>query len=390
MSDLEAGQVIVATGVGYEAIGVDPSTLGVGVPNVNANSLYGNNTGSTAPGMSLTATQARTLLDIPPSPVTVLMQSGIPFIMPASGYMQDDGVFIMGNTPASSATASFSALSGSGVTMTMSAASLLGTSSDVGRVLTIDDGGTFKYATVTTHSSTTVATVTLTGTLSGTGPFANSVIWLTGASPLTATFDSAYAYMPADAIHLGSAADWYYCVMASTTVGTLYDDVYTQLSGTPEIPVSPTAFSSAGPGAYTQVTTSVAGPSVTVTANSMGLNGVLEYTVLMSGANTTNLKRGDVSFGGSSVFSWLMSSTTNINYANIGSTRNKGAANRNISARQTSANDSGDASKGFASSMSRGSINTAVDQSLEFKLLLGVASADWLALEAYAVKLVSE
>jgi hypothetical protein len=87
MSDLEAGQVIVATGVGYEAIGVDPSTLGVGVPNVNANSLYGNNTGSTAPGMSLTATQARTLLDIPPSPVTVLMQSGIPFIMPASGYM---------------------------------------------------------------------------------------------------------------------------------------------------------------------------------------------------------------------------------------------------------------------------------------------------------------
>lgn len=390
MSDLEAGQVIVATGVGYEAIGVDPSTLGVGVPNVNANSLYGNNTGSTAPGMSLTATQARTLLDIPPSPVTVLMQSGIPFIMPASGYMQDDGVFIMGNTPASSATASFSALSGSGVTMTMSAASLLGTSSDVGRVLTIDDGGTFKYATVTTHSSTTVATVTLTGTLSGTGPFANSVIWLTGSKPLVAVFDAAYVYMPANAIHASSTADWYYCVMESTTVGTLYDDVYTQLSGTPAIPGSPTPFSSTGPGAYTQTTTSMAGPSVTVLAGAMGLNGVLEFAVIASCANTANLKRGDVTYAGASVFSWLMDSNTNTNYANIGSMRNRGATNRTISSRQDSANDSGDASKAFGGNMSRGSMNTAVDQSLEFKLKLATVTNDWLALEAYSAKLVVE
>ena len=358
------------------------------MPNVNASSFYGNNTGSAAPGTSLTAAQARALLSLPPAPVRILMQSGIPFILPASGYMANNGVFVMGNTPALSATASFSATSGAGVTMTMSAASLLGTSADNGRVLTINDSGTYKYATITTFSSTTVATVTLTGTLSGTGPFANAVIWLTGSNPLQAIYPSAYVYMPADAIFIGSTAGYYYAVMSSTTVGTLYNNLYVELSGTPTIPPFPTSFVTLGPGAYTQITVNANGPGIIVPAGWMGLNGALEFYVLLTSPNTTNLKRGDTMFAGQSVFSWLMSSASNVNYVNIGSTRNTGVANRQVSARQATALDSGDATKTFATQIGRGSGNTAIDQSLFYTSRLGVASSDWLVYEAYTVKLV--
>ncbi len=389
MSVPTAGHVVVATGTGYTVTGVDPSTLGVGVPNVNANSLFGNNTGSTAPGASLTAAQAKTLLDIPPSPVRILLQTGIPFVLPASGHMKNNGVFIMGKAPAASATASFSGLSGSGVTMTMSAASLLGTASDVGRVLTIDDGGTFKYATITTHSSTTVATVTLTGTLSGTGPFANNVIWLTAYRPLDTAYAAAYVYMPEDVIDSANDAGFYYAVMQSTTVGTLYNNVYTLLSGTPTIPGSPTAFSSTGPGAYTQVTADVQGPGFTMPANSMGLNGSLEFMVLATCANSTELKRGHVYWTDRDVFSWLMSSATNINYVNIGSYRCCGDTNRQVGSRQGSANDSGDATKGFASTIARSAINTTVDTSVEMTMYVGSTGDSWWTLEAFSVRLIT-
>src|SRR2546423_11718628 len=117
----------------------------------------------------------------PSTVIRVLAQTGIPVLMAPSGFFANNGVYIVGQAPSSSATVSFSATSGAGVTMTFSAATLLGTSADNGRVLTILDT-TYKYAVVTTFSSSTVATVTLTGTLSGTGPFANASIWLSGSS----------------------------------------------------------------------------------------------------------------------------------------------------------------------------------------------------------------
>ena len=379
-----AGQVIVATGTDNEVTAVDPSTLTVGIPTVDANSLYGNNTGSAAPGISLSAAQALALLSIPASPVTVLLQSGIPFVVPPSGNMANNGVLRIGSTPASSATASFSAASGSGVTMTMSAASLLGTSADVGRVLTIIDT-TYKYATITAFTSTTVATVTLTGTLSGTGPFANANIWLTASTPLPTTYPAAYVYMPANAISAGSGAGWYYAVMTSSTVGTLYNNTYT--SGTPTIPGSPTAFSTTGPGAYTQSTSNIAGPSVTVPANSLGLNGSLEFFLLLSSSTTANSRRGGYDFGGSAVFDMLMNATSELYDVNIGSVRNNGVANSQVGARQSSGDDAGDATKSFASPLTRTSVNTAADQTCAMRLSISVAT-DWVVAESYSIRAV--
>src|SRR5438132_2840422 len=150
----------------------------------------------------------------------ILARSAIPVFVSPSAFMANNGVFVIGQAPSASATVSFSATSGAGVTMTFSAATLLGTAADVGRVLTILDT-TYKYAVITAFSSTTVATVTLTGTLSGTGPFANASTWLSGpissqtnavafSALLRTSYPNLYLSVPANAIAAGVAAGVYY------------------------------------------------------------------------------------------------------------------------------------------------------------------------------------
>src|SRR6266481_4332593 len=182
----------------------------------------------------------------------VAAQAGIPVLMAPSGFFANNGVYVIGQAPSSAATVSFSATSGAGVTMTFSAATLLGTASDVGRVLTILDQGIYKYATITAQSSTTVATVTLTGVaLSGVGPFANNTIWLTGTIPGTGNtvafspptrviYANCYFYLPASAIFSGSTAGVYFAQGSNTTVYVVYDNIL--LSGVPTIPAVPTPF----------------------------------------------------------------------------------------------------------------------------------------------------
>jgi hypothetical protein len=242
--------------------------------------------------------------------LNTLSQSGIPLIVPPSGFMTATGGLVIGQPPSSSATVSFSATSGAGVTMTFSAATLLGTAADVGRVLTILDT-TYKYAVITAQSSTTVATVTLTGTLSGTGPFANNTIWLTGGTsvnagtsnttafsvPLIVTYANCFMYFPATS-PIG-VAGMYFCQMVSSTVGTVFNNLLAA-NTQPQIPGSPTAFSGLTPAAYTQ---SVAGSlplaSVNVPANSMGVNGMLIADIDAAYPNDAGTKTVYVKLGGS-------------------------------------------------------------------------------------------
>src|SRR6266478_6505638 len=194
----------------------------------------------------------------------VAAQAGIPVLMAPSGFFANNGVYVIGQAPSSAATASFSATSGAGVTLTFSAATLLGTSADNGRVLTILDT-TYKYATITAFSSTTVATVTLTGTLSGLGPFANASIWLTGmpynlgntvafSSFFQTAFGNCYLSFPVNVISAATPAGVYYAQTLSA-IGTVYT-VFNNLlsSGPPTIPASPTAFAVTGTGAFSQTT----------------------------------------------------------------------------------------------------------------------------------------
>jgi len=103
-----------------------------------------------------------------------------------------------------------------------------------------------------------------------------------GALSLTTAFprifsNGIYLYFPTGAIYSGSAAGLYWTVMSSTTAGTIYNNVYSPSTTTVPSPVtSRTAFSTTGPGAYSQTTaTSIALASFTIPANLMGTRGEL-------------------------------------------------------------------------------------------------------------------
>jgi hypothetical protein len=89
-----------------------------------------------------------------------------------------------------------------------------------------------------------------------------------------------YLYFPYGAIYSGSAAGLYWTVMSSTTAGTIYNNVYLASTTTvPSVVASPTAFSTTGPGAYTQTTgANIALAWFTIQGGLMGPRGVLSIS----------------------------------------------------------------------------------------------------------------
>jgi hypothetical protein len=180
---------------------------------------------------------------------------------------------------------------------------------DVGRILTILDT-TYKFFTVTGNSgsSTTVCQGTISGgTLSSTGAFANSALWISNNStgsagsnnytvPLPRVVGNSYSYFPAGAISSGSVAGWYWTNWSAATVGQAYNNIYS--SGQPAIVASPTAFSTTGPGAFT-ATSSTYLNSVTYSlpGNSMGKYGYINYYFAQSIPSNGNNKVATPNFG---------------------------------------------------------------------------------------------
>lgn len=117
----------------------------------------------------------------------------------------------------------------------------------------------------------------------------NGAVTLTTALP--ATFAFCYMFFQANAISAGSAAGMYYTIMASTTVGQVFNNVYT--TGDPVIIASPTPFVTTGPGAYTQVLTEITMRSISIAGGSIGNNGrlrVLSYWGTQNSATTKTMK----------------------------------------------------------------------------------------------------
>jgi hypothetical protein len=305
--------------------------------------------------------------------------------------MANNGVMVIGQAPASSATASFSATSGTGVTMTMSAATLAGTSADVGRVLTILDT-TYKFATITAFSSTTVATVTLSGgTLSGTGPFANSAIWLsnnaTGSvsgygTPLPRIVGNCYATFPANAISSGSAAGWRWMNFSSATVGQVYNNTYS--SGQPAVVSSPTAYSTTGPGAFTQSTNGPTPARVLTMPANPGINASIETSMIVSVPNNGNTKTFRATIAGTRY--GMMQISTVATAGTLISLTNQGVANSQIYITGSGAN-AGDYSQGTAQSPTAPlAIDTTNPQTVGDVGYLATAT-DYIIAERLSIKL---
>jgi len=154
----------------------------------------------------------------------------------------------------------------------------------------------------------------------------NGALTITGAAQIAANRD-AYVYLPANSIQTGSAAGWYYAFFSSTLLATVYNNVY--VSGVPTIPSSPTAFSTTGPGAYTQTSGSwIAAQKITLAANSIGINGVLKTEYRILGAVTANSKQIAIAAGAIGNYLAFSSSILSANLFSVYTTLNAGSVSR--------------------------------------------------------------
>jgi hypothetical protein len=322
---------------------------------------------------------------------SVLAQSGLAMALPPSTYMDATGNIVIGSTPASSATVSFSATSGS-VTATFSAgAPLSGTSAgDVGRIITVKDT-TYKICTVTAFSSTTAATCTLSATLSGTGPFANSATWISGTNsttntassagatysvPLSSAYANAYLSFPASGPITSSGQ--YYCQMATTVTGVCYSNTYT--TGTPTIPTTPTAFSGLTAGQITQNTATVTPMvSASIAAGVLLNNGCLFWDVSYTNNNSAGGKSVNTRMGSSGVG---ISMTTQTYGKLITKMCNAGNASTQV-VEGINQNPTSTALQSQAAT--RTAVNTANAQTITVNEQLVAAATDTAAVEGYAV-----
>lgn len=203
---------------------------------------------------------------------------------------------------------------------------------------------------------------------------------LTGLTALPRTYSSGgYIWLPAGAIAAGvpAAASWYWFVGSSTTAGTVYNSTYT--SGHPR-PGTATAFATTGPGAFTGDTGTIVGPSITVPANSMGINGRVEVSDARMFNNTAGNKINKVKLGGTDIFT--TTETTQISHV-LGMAY---AQNRGVTGAQ---------SIGYFYSTSNGSVSgtnividgaiaTTADTTVTFTFAVAVAT-DYSVLENYRV-----
>ena len=315
-------------------------------------------------------------------------QWGVPVFLPPGGFFQNNGVYVIGQAPASSGTLSVSATSGS-VTATFSQITLLGTASDVGRYITICDGNcttttasTYKTCNITGSIDNKNATCTLSGTLSGTGAFANDHVWISGAVTGTASYSSVLSYVPANAyfyfpvnvISAATAAGVYYTQCAFVTVCTVFNNALT--AGPPIHISSPTAFSVTGTGAWSQTAGSyLTVISITIPGGTMGANGALTVYARGICVSDSNAKLMGMAFGGQTAAinsvtttAWMPFTRTisNIDSASLQQTFSSAASG--------SPNDSTATNTGYTQL----TVNTAADATLVLQLRVATAT-DWVA-----------
>jgi hypothetical protein len=206
---------------------------------------------------------------------------------------------------------------------------------------------------------------------------------LTLTTALYTTFTAgAYVYLPAGAISTGSAAGWYYAVFSSTTAATVYNNTYTP--GTPAIPASPTAFTTTGPGAYTQTTAAaITAYSLPIAANTIGINGSINvvgsYTNLDSSTTKyLNLYYGAYRFGSAGII------TTPETSQIVGGFANRGVTGTQVALYSSQVN----ALTTTTTGVMYGNIDTTSSQSLTVQLELLSAATDWIVLEAIEVTLI--
>jgi len=164
-----------------------------------------------------------------------------------------------------------------------------------------------------------------TGTVAADGTFTNTALATTYSGGI-------WMYFPAGAINdpdVGSAAGFYWCVFSSTTAGQVKKNYLASL-GTPKPPAVVGANAVGSAAGYTGTTAAInIFSGLTLAANSVGPNGILQFRAVLSHTNNGNAKLVQLQGNGaaySSSFSLAGSSAREIT-ANL---TNMGVANRQV------------------------------------------------------------
>lgn len=136
-----------------------------------------------------------------------------------------------------------------------------------------------------------------------------------GAVTLGTALNTTYSggiwlYLPSGAAYAGSVARFFWTVMSSTTVGTVYDNTYTPGTNSPDIPASPTAIVAAGPGAFTGVTASVTAFQASLSGGTLGKNGSIEEFHVASFNNSAGSKIFTAKLGASTFSGFTLTTQT--------------------------------------------------------------------------------
>jgi hypothetical protein len=136
----------------------------------------------------------------------------------------------------------------------------------------------------------------------------NGVLTLTTATPFVMA--NTWIYLPAGAISSGSAAGVYYAQCTTTTACTVYN--ITLPAGTaPYSPGTLTAFSTTGPGAYTQTTgTTISLTSISIPGGTLGPTGAMGIMWYGLRPNNADAVTTTLTFGGNT-FAIVSSASAN-------------------------------------------------------------------------------
>ena len=203
-----------------------------------------------------------------------------------------------------------------------------------------------------------------TGTMAANGA-------VTLGTALNATYnDGIWLYYPSGAVYSGSDAGFFWTVMSSTTLGTVYNNIYVPGTNSFNIPASLTAVSDAGPGAFAGVTSEITALSVTVPGGLMGKNGgIYEEHAATYNSSATN-KTVSTKLAGTTFATYNATTSTFFRY--LGRFNNKGSESRNFFNQYQI--------YGYTNASSWTTINTAASQTLTITLTRSTAT-DTLVLE---------
>ena len=202
---------------------------------------------------------------------------------------------------------------------------------------------------------------------------ANGAVTL--GTALSATYSSGiYLLFPAGAVFSGSALGFYWTVMSSTTVGTVFNN---PMGLIPTIPATPVPIVDVGPGAYTGSIAAATAFSATVPGGLLGANGQLvlnvEFTYNLVAGNKTISKQ----FGGVGIASSVRTTTG----GHDGFTdRIKNAGRQD---RQFFSTLSESASTGTGGIL-QGSIDTSQDQSFLVRIVTDTPT-NWIGVHSVSV-----